>query len=807
MKVSLSWIKDYVPVEMEILNLVDALTMVGLEVEAVSDRYDYLESVVVGRVVKISPHPNADKLKVCEVDVGERVVSVVCGAPNVKKDMLSPMALPGTVFPDESILEKTIIRGVTSEGMLCSEGELGLGPDKSGIMDIKPPQSVGEKIAKTLDLSDMVIEIDLTPNRPDCLSIIGIAREIAAIQKTNIRYPEISLPESSDNISDFSSVTIEAPDHCPRYTARLLLDVSIKPSPFWLQNRLMSVGQRPINNIVDITNFVMMETGQPLHAFDFDNLSENRIVVRTANEGETFTTLDNKDRILSNNMLMICDGEKPVGIGGVMGGLNSEIEVSTTRVLIESAYFDPVSIRKTSKALGLKTDASHRFERGIDPDGTITALNRSAQLMNEVAGGKLIEGIIDEYPKPIHRKAINLSLKNTNRLLGTRLDQNEIKELLESIELKVEKDDRKNNQDQLRVIPPSFRVDIKRPEDIMEEVARLSGYNNIPATFPVIPAEGRHPAKQLALREKIKRIMIGSGFTETINYSFVSKESCDLLTLAPDDQRRSLLGILNPLSEDQAVMRTSLIPGLLETMHRNISKQVKNLKLFEVGKIFISKGQDNLPEEIEMLAGLWTGSRFDVSWDSPETDCDFYDIKGVLERLLYGLNMNNPKFTVMPVNSCYYTKPGYTAQIILENNVLGTVGEVSSQVLNNFDLKQIAFIFELNLHDLATLIPETIQSKPIPKFPAISRDITMIIDKGVESRKILETVENFGEELVESIQLFDIFEGGQIKEDKKSISFRITYRSSRETLEDDLVNKIHKNISERIIQKFNADLP
>jgi len=569
----------------------------------------------------------------------------------------------------------------------------------------------------------------------------------------------------------------------------------------------MSVGQRPINNIVDITNFVMMETGQPLHAFDFDNLSENRIVVRTANEGETFTTLDNKDRILSNNMLMICDGEKPVGIGGVMGGLNSEIEVSTTRVLIESAYFDPVSIRKTSKALGLKTDASHRFERGIDPDGTITALNRSAQLMNEVAGGKLIEGIIDEYPKPIHRKAINLSLKNTNRLLGTRLDQNEIKELLESIELKVEKDDRKNNQDQLRVIPPSFRVDIKRPEDIMEEVARLSGYNNIPATFPVIPAEGRHPAKQLALREKIKRIMIGSGFTETINYSFVSKESCDLLTLAPDDQRRSLLGILNPLSEDQAVMRTSLIPGLLETMHRNISKQVKNLKLFEVGKIFISKGQDNLPEEIEMLAGLWTGSRFDVSWDSPETDCDFYDIKGVLERLLYGLNMNNPKFTVMPVNSCYYTKPGYTAQIILENNVLGTVGEVSSQVLNNFDLKQIAFIFELNLHDLATLIPETIQSKPIPKFPAISRDITMIIDKGVESRKILETVENFGEELVESIQLFDIFEGGQIKEDKKSISFRITYRSSRETLEDDLVNKIHKNISERIIQKFNADLP
>ncbi|MEE8480055.1 MAG: phenylalanine--tRNA ligase subunit beta [Desulfobacterales bacterium] len=807
MKVSLSWLKDYVSIEMEIQNLADALTMAGLEVEAVSDRYDYLDSVVVGRVVKISPHPNADKLQVCEVDVGERIISVVCGAPNLTKDMLSPTALPGTVLPDGFILEKTIMRGVTSEGMLCSEGELGLGPDKSGIMTIRPSKSVGDKVAKALELSDMVVELDLTPNRPDCLSIIGIAREIAAIQKTNIRYPDISLSESSDNISDLTSVTIKAPDHCPRYAARLLFDVSIEPSPFWLQDRLMSVGLRPINNIVDLTNFVLMETGQPLHAFDFDNLAENRIVVRTANEGETFTSLDNKDRILSKDMLMICDGERPVAIGGVMGGLNSEIEESTTRILIESAYFDPVSIRKTSKKLGLKTDASHRFERGVDLDGTITALNRSAQLMAEIGGGKLIKGIIDEYSKPVRRKTITLSTKNTNRLLGTRLEQNEIKELLESIEFKVEKDDQKYNQDKLGVIPPSFRVDIKRPEDLMEEVARLSGYNNIPATFPVIPAEDRHPAKQLTLREKIKRLMIGSGFTEVINYSFVGKQSRDLLELASNDPRRRLLNILNPLTEAQAVMRTSIIPGLLGTMHRNISKQVKNLKLFEAGKIFISRGQDNLPEEIEMLAGLWTGSRFDISWHFQETDCDFYDIKGAVERLLYGLNINNPEFIVMPVDSCNYTKPGYTAQIISENNSLGLVGEVSPQVLNNFDLKQTAFIFELNLHNLSTIIPETIQSKPIPKFPAISRDITMVIDKGIELRKMLETAENIDEELVENIQFFDVFEGGPIPAGKKNISFRITYRSSKETLEDDLVNHIHKSISERLIKKFNADLP
>lgn len=803
MKVSLSWLKDYVPIEMQVSSLADALTMAGLEVESVSDRYEYLDSVVVGRIVKIEPHPNADKLKICNVDVGDRTISVICGAPNVNEDILAPVALPGTVFPDGFLLEKSVIRGKTSEGMLCSEKELGLGADSSGIMILGKDLVVGEKIAKALDLSDTVFDIDLTPNRPDCLSIIGIAREIAAFQKTSLRYPHISLSESENRISSITSVTIKAPDLCPRYAARLLEDITIAPSPFWLQDRLLSVGLRPINNIVDITNFVLMETGQPLHAFDFDRLAENRIVVRTANEGETFITLDQKERSLSPEMLMICDGEKPVALAGIMGGHNSEIEESTTRVLIESAYFNPVNIRKTSKKLVLKTEASHRFERGVDPNGTLTALNRAAQLMAEIGCGRLIGGVIDECPKPFCEKTLILSVKDTNRLLGTSFDQNEIKDLLKSIEFEVEK----NNNDSLAVNPPSFRVDITRPVDLMEEIARLWGYNNIPTTNPLVPAEARQPARQLDLRDRIKRLMIGFGFTEVINYSFINKQSCDNLGLGSDDPRRQQVNILNPLSEDQAVMRTSLIPGLFETMHRNISQQTRNIKIFEVGKIFISKGQDNLPEEIEMLAGLWTGARFEASWHSKEIDCDFYDIKGVVEGLFKGLNLHNTGFTSMPVDSCNYTKPGYTARIFSGNTFLGLVGEVKPLVLRNFDLKQTAFIFELNLESLVPLIPDIRLAKPIPKFPAISRDITFIIDKGIEARNILERVETYDEELVEGIHLFDVYEGDQIPLGKKSVSFRITYRSSKETLEDDVVNSIHKNISERLLKEFDATLP
>ncbi|MGD8724696.1 MAG: phenylalanine--tRNA ligase subunit beta [Desulfobacterales bacterium] len=696
MKVSLSWLNDYVNIEMAPPDLAEALTMVGLEIESVTERYRYLDTVLVGRIDTIKPHPNADKLHLCKVDTGQEKISVVCGAPNAEVGMLSAIALPGTEFPEGFILEQSVIRGQTSEGMLCSEGELGLGEDRSGIMRLDSYLSVGDRLAAALGLSDAVFEIEITPNRPDCLSVIGVAREIAAIQNKRLTYPDFNLDDPDDRISQQTSIKIESPDHCPRYVARLLEDIQIKPSPFWLQQRLLSVGMRPINNIVDVTNFILMETGQPLHAFDFDRLSQNRIVVRTASKGETFITLDQKERLLDDDTLMICDGEKPVAIGGVMGGLNSEIEEDTTRVLLESAYFNPVSIRRTAKQLGLSTDAAYRFERGVDAGGTIRAANRAAKLMAEVSGGTIIGGLIDEYPLRQSVKSLNLSTRKTNRLLGTRLQRRQIESLLTSIEFTVEKKGTEKDNDTLVVTPPSFRVDISRPEDLMEEVARLYGYNKIPTTFPQMPATGRLSTKELHLRNRARLLMNGFGFRETINYSFAHRQCGDHLRLAADDPRRQLVNILNPLTEDQAAMRTSLVPGLLQTMHYNFARRIKNLRIFEVGKIFIGKASQQLPQETEMLAALWTGIRYAASWHGQDTPCNFYDIKGVVEGFLNALHIDDVQFSRLPENECSYTRPGFSAQILGQKNRLGLVGQVHPQVLANFDLQQEAFLLELN---------------------------------------------------------------------------------------------------------------
>jgi phenylalanyl-tRNA synthetase beta chain len=807
MKVSLSWLKDYVPCQMNPADLAESLTMVGLEVESVFERYSYLDTVFVGRIDEILPHPNADKLHLCRVDTGRGQISVVCGAPNVQIGMLSPVALPGTEFPEGFVLEKSVIRGQASEGMLCSEGELGLGGDRSGIMALDKSLSVGDKLTSALALSDAVFEIEITPNRPDCLSIIGVAREIAAIQKLQLKYPDFQLLDNGRQISKRTSIRIEAPDHCPRYVARLLEDIKVKPSPFWLQDRLLSVGQRPINNMVDVTNFVLMEVGQPLHAFDFDRLAENRIVVRTAGKGETFTTLDQKERVLDPDMLMICDGQKAVAIGGVMGGLNSEIEQSTTRVLLESAYFNPVSVRRTSKRLGLSTDAAYRFERGVDPEGQIAAANRAAKLMAELGGGRLISGLIDEHPNRQSVKSLKLSTKNTNRLLGTHLQRKEIANLLNSIEFTVDQKNMEKDKDILAVTAPSFRVDISRPEDLMEEVARLSGYNHIPTTFPAMPAAGRSAHKEIDLRHRLRQLMTGFGFREAINYSFMHRQSADRLRLKPDDPKRKLVEILNPLTEDQAVMRTSLIPGLLQTVHYNFSQQAKNLKLFEIGKIFINEDPRQLPREPEILAGIWTGLRYDASWHDQVTACDFYDIKGVVEGLLNAVQIEGIQFTRLPQNECTLTRFGCTAQVLSNRIVLGLVGEIHPIVLANYDLKQTGFLFELNFDHLVELIKDVRRFKPIPKFPAIFRDITIIINNDIETQKVVAEAQNLKEELVESFSLLDVFEGKPIAADKKSVSLRVTYRSSVKTLKDKDVAPIHQSIADRLVKAFKAGLP
>jgi phenylalanyl-tRNA synthetase beta chain len=804
MKVSLSWLKAYTPIKRDAADLAESLTLVGLAVDAVVDRFRFLDSVLVGRVVSVDAHPAAERLMVCQVDTGRRIIGVVCGAPNVKPGMLAPVALPGTTLPNGNVIETGLIRGQRSEGMLCSAAELTLGADTAGIMVLNEDLPLGAALNTAFSLSDPVLEIDLTPNRADCMSMIGVAREVAGIQGTRLTPPRVDLADATDQIRRLASVTIEAPDHCPRYVARVLEGVAVKPSPFWLQDRLLSVGLRPINNIVDVTNFVMLECGQPLHAFDLDCLAENRIVVRTADPGERFVTLDQKERQLDPEMLMICDGEKPVAIAGVMGGLNSEIRPDTRRVLIESACFDPLSVRKTSKKLGLSTDASRRFERGVDPAGTVQAADRTAALMAEVSGGRVVEGVIDAHPRPWAPKAIGLSMRRTQQVLGIRVPKKKIVQMLSGIGFQVESAARR---DDLQIAVPSFRVDVSRPEDLIEEVARLSGFDTIPTTFPRLPAGERPPAARLELRQRIKTVLTGLGFTEVITYSFIHGLSCDRLMLPADDPRRQTVAVLNPLAEDQSVMRSSLVPGLLETLRFNLAQQTRRLKIFEIGKVFLQLPGSDLPVEPEMIAGLWCGSRYPLSWHAKDTPCDFFDLKGAVEGLLGALRLQGVEIGQTPDAQCFYTRPGFSGRILAGGRELGLIGELHPRVRAAFDLKQTAFLFELEVGALEALLSETRYQLQTLKFPAVVRDITLIVDRSLPAQAVLTAVSTMRLELLESIQLVDVFSGGSIAADKRSLSFRLTYRSSEKTLADSEVNELHQSLTERLLSVFQATLP
>ncbi len=806
MKVSLSWLSDYTPIRLAPAELAEALTRVGLAVDAVVDRYRYLDTVRVGRVVAVDSHPASDKLTVCRVDTGAGVVDIVCGAPNVKPGVLAPVALPGTLLPNGTTLTAELIRGQRSEGMLCSDAELALGPAADGIRILDGELTVGTPLNLALSLSDPVLDLDLTPNRADCLSIIGVAREVAAIQKTRLRLPATpAFPEDAgEGIHRITSVAIAAPDHCPRYAARVLERITVGPSPAWLQERLLSVGLRPINNIVDVTNFVMMEWGQPLHAFDLDRLAGRRIVVRTAAAGDSFVTLDGRSRPLDPDMLMICDEEKPVAVAGVMGGLNSEIEAGTTRVLIESAWFDPISVRKTSKTLGLSTDASRRFERGVDPQGTVRAATRAAALMAQVGAGTIVGGVIDAHPRPWSPRPIRLSVRRTREMLGIPVGKPTIARLLSTIEFTTEA---ASERDELVVTAPSFRVDVARPEDLIEEVARLSGFDAIPTTYPPIPAGERPPALRLNLRRRLQSLLAGFGFAEIITYSFIHAQSADRLRLPAGDPRRRTVPLLNPLTEEQSVLRSSLLPGLLETLRFNLFQQVKNVKVFEIGKVFIAADGSELPAEPEIIAGLWSGARAPLSWHGKETACDFFDLKGALEAMFSALKLEQVAFTRLPDEACCYTRPGASARIQAGNRPLGIIGEIDPEVAKAFDLKQTAFIFELDADPLQAALSETKYRLRIPRFPALFRDISLILEQGVATQAVLDAAHGFKTDLLESIQLFDVFAGDPIPAGKKSLSFRLTYRSPEKTLEEEDVREVHQSFTERMLAHFHASLP
>jgi phenylalanyl-tRNA synthetase beta chain len=811
MKVSLSWLKEYICVDLEPSVIAEKLTMAGLEVDAVEERYDYLANIVVAKVDEVKKHPNADKLSLCRVDAGgDDLIQIVCGAPNVRKGMFVPCALPGAVLPGDLKIKKGKLRGEASWGMLCSAAELRLNTDAAGIMDLEGDFVAGTPLEQALDISDTVFEIDLTPNRPDCLSYIGVAREVGAFTEPpqKVRLPDYTLPKDktgNESIHDHASVQIMDSDLCPRYSAGLLFDIKIAPSPFWLQERLESIGLTPINNVVDITNFVMMETGQPLHAFDFDEVAKGKIIVRRAGGDKDFTTLDSKDHKLESDMLMICDGEKPVGLAGVMGGENSEISDSTTRVLVESAYFNPVSIRKTAKKTGIASDASHRFERGVDPDGTVNALNRAVSLMAQLCDATIAKDYIDEYPNKAVPIEIDVNTQALNIRLGTHLSCDEICEILRSVEFYVQK----INDLTLKVGVPFFRVDVARPEDLSEEVARLWGYNNIKTSYPLVPAIGRPLDQKIVLREKIRQTMTGFSFFEIISYNFINEKSCDRLQLSDTDARRRVETILNPISDQMSVLRSSLIPGLLETMKKNISQQTDTLRLFEIGKIFLSTQKGSLPQEKETIAGLITGNRFDQSWYSKKTQVDFFDLKGVIEGFFAALMIKNIVFEKIEDESCPYYKRGYSAIIKSKDTPMGTLGKIDDKVLKNYGLKQDAFVFDFSLKAIGNMLACSVTAELMPRFPSISRDITIIVDRSVTVGAILEQVERISkrESLIEKVFLFDAFEGNPLSEGKKSLSFRVVYRSATKTLKEKNIQKLHINISKSIIDLFNADLP
>ena len=806
MNVTLNWLKNYIDFELSASELADRLTMLGIEVESVKQLGAELAGVVVGSVGSIKPHPNADKLVLCQVDIGEREgLQIVCGAPNVREGMLAPVATIGATLPIGLTIKRAKLRGETSHGMLCSEKELGLSEDATGLMELPTDLSLGTSISEALGLADVVFELEITPNRPDCLSLIGVAREIRAETGNPLKLPQVDFNEDETDIREITSVTIEAPDLCPRYAARVIRGVKVGQSPAWLQQRLESVGIGVINNIVDITNFVLMEYGQPLHAFDYHKLAENRIVVRRAAGGENLTTLDEIDRELTSDMLVIADAEKPVALAGVMGGYDSEITETTADVLLESAYFNPSSIRATAKALGISTEASYRFERGADPGAVLAALDRAAQLIAELAGGSICKGVVDVYPGQQPLSEIQLRAERVNFILGTTLDASEMVQILSDLGFDVEAASTKNRQadeetSPLRVTVPTFRSDVTREIDLIEEIARVYGYDNIPTTLPKGDIPVPAPNLSTEVRKHIKHFLLAAGMMEAINYSFCHPNCFDKIRLNADDPLRSTLKLQNPLSPEMSVLRTTLLPSLLENAQHNRNHQIDTIALFEIGSVFIRNGAEKEPERV---TGILAGQVGEGVYSNPYREPDFYDIKGLVEGILEVCGIVD--YTLEKTDAPTF-HPGRNAAVLSSNKQIGIFGEAHPEVLENYDLPYKAYLFDFDMEALVDAAIFAKRFEPIPVYPKVERDLAIVVDKEVLSDMPTGLIYATGGELVESVRLFDVYEGEQVPEGKKSLAYAITYHSATETLTDKAVNALHDKVVKRLNQELGAEL-
>ena len=801
--VSYTWLKELVPITISPEELAHRLTMAGLEVAGITRIGDDLENVVVAQIEELSPHPNADRLSLCQVNDGTKMLSIVCGASNMKAGDKVALAPIGTKLPNGVKIKASKIRGVNSEGMLCSEEELNLEKESTGIMILPPEARIGALVATELGLKDFVLDVDLTPNRADCLSMVGIAREVGALLDLPVSLPSANLQvdEQGDPVEQHIRVVVDAPDLCPRYAARYVSGVTIKPSPLWLRQRLERAGIRAINNVVDITNYILLTWGQPMHAFDYSLLDQGMIRVRRAAAHDRFFTLDEKERLLDDQTLMICDASKYVAIGGIMGGLNTEIAESTQTVLLESAYFTPHGIRRTSRFLGLQTESSARFEKGVDPEAVIPALNHAAQLIAELAGGIVARGVLDVYPQAIpDPPAIELKLDKVPVVLGVNIAPDQMIGCLKRLHISVTRHDQT-----ILATAPSWRGDLKEDVDLIEEIARLHGYENIPVTLPEMDAFQYQERRLFDKQQKLRLLLTNSGFFEVITYSFISPKNVEALMLPDHHLLGHSLSIANPLSQDQSVMRTTLLPGLLLTARNNCNRGTMDLKLFEIGTVFHPKAEGSLPDERLMLSALLCGRRSPESWNTRDKDVDFYDIKGVLENIFHHFALDKVRFVAS--SSMPMLHPGIAASIEIQGEPVGIIGEVHPHVADNFEIPKKIVVFEVDFGKIMNYC--TVQEKhlkPLPKFPAVYRDIALIADTTLESQTVQDAITGAHARYLEEVRVFDLYQGENIPSGKKSLAFRLKFQAPDRSLTDEEVNRYHNHIVDHLMNSLTLEL-
>ncbi|HZH61754.1 MAG TPA: phenylalanine--tRNA ligase subunit beta [Metabacillus sp.] len=802
MFVSYKWLAEYVDLSgITPDELAEKITRSGIEVEGVDVLNEGIKGVVIGHVVEKEPHPDADKLNKCQVDLGNgELTQIICGAKNVDKGQKVAVATVGAVLPGNFKIKKAKLRGEASNGMICSLQELGIESKlvakeySEGIFVFPNDVQVGEDALEQLNLDDAVLELGLTPNRADALSMLGVAHEVAAILDREVMYPEISYESSSEKASDLIDVKVDALEDNPLYIAKVIKNVTIAPSPLWMQTRLMAAGIRPHNNVVDITNFVLLEYGQPLHAFDYDRLGSKEILVRRAQDGEKIVTLDDQERTLTSEHLVITNGTEPVALAGVMGGANSEVQSDTKTILLESALFNGQRIRTASKDHGLRSEASARYEKGVDPNRVPAAAERAAQLIALYAGGEVLEGSVEVRSASFEPKIVRTTVEKVNKVLGMSISAMEMKSILERLQFEVDLDN-----STLSVTVPTRRGDITIEEDLVEEIARLYGYDNIPTTLPVGQAIPGKLTEYQEKRRKVRRFLEGTGLYQAITYSLTSEEKAAKYALEVSELTKLAL----PMSEERSVLRLSLLPHLLDALRYNLARQIDQVSLYEIGSVFLSEGKDVQPVEKERVSGAITGLWHSHSWQGEKKPVDFYVAKGIIDGLVDLLGLTDQIQYKQSKREGMH--PGRTADIYLGEKLVGFVGQVHPTVQKELDLTE-TYVFELSLVDLLTTNVEETRYESIPRYPSITRDIALVVNKDVVAGEIEKIITKAGGNMLKEVAVFDLYEGDRLEEGKKSVAFSLRYFDPERTLTDEDVSKTHQKVLDAVEEKLGATL-